>query len=168
MTNIGQRIRELPGERRGVAALEFALALPVLIILLAGGYELGRALWQHHLVAKGVRDAARYLTRVPDPSAAQYVDRATNLVIRGSFDAAAAPLLWDWQDDPSLIQIQVSKETVDNSAGTFRGPDGGTADIDIVRVTATVQYRGTGLLAFIGMAGGIQYSLAHEERHFGE
>ena len=168
MTDFVQRIKELPGERRGVAVIEFAIALPVLVILFAGGYELGRAIWQHQLVAIGVRDAARYLTRVSDPLAVQYVDRATNLVMRGSFDAAAPMLLKDWQADPSLVQIQVSKDTVDNSAGTFRGPDGGNADIDIVRVTANVQYRGTGLLAFIGMSGGIQYSLAHEERHFGE
>jgi hypothetical protein len=88
--------------------------------------------------------------------------------MRGSFDPTAPMLLRDWQLDPTLVQIQVSKDTVNNTAGTFRGPDGGTADIEIVRVVANVQYRGTGLLAFIGMSGGIPYSLAHEERHFGE
>ena len=88
--------------------------------------------------------------------------------MRGSLNATAPMLLYDWQVNPALIQVQVTTDTVNNSAGTFRGPDGGTADIEIVRVVANVQYSGTGLLAFIGMSAGIPYSLAHEERHFGE
>lgn len=148
--------------------VEFALALPLLLLLLAGGYELGRAVWHHHLVDKGVRDATRYLTRVPNPTDAASVARAKQLLMTGTLDAGATPVLRDWVVDPALVQVAVQLQTLDNSLGAFRGPDGGVANIDVVKLTATVQYNGIGLLPFIGFAGGISMVVSHEERHIGE
>ena len=50
---------------RGVAALEFAILLPLLVLLCFGITEGGRAIYQYNTIAKATRDAARYLTLVP-------------------------------------------------------------------------------------------------------
>ncbi|WP_375461855.1 TadE/TadG family type IV pilus assembly protein [uncultured Enterovirga sp.] len=55
-------------QEEGAAILEFALVLPILLALVAGSFELGRALLVRHAMANAVRGGARYLARVPDPT----------------------------------------------------------------------------------------------------
>ena len=45
--------------RRGAAAVEFALTLPVLLILIAGIVELGMFVSFHHVIGRAVREGAR-------------------------------------------------------------------------------------------------------------
>ena len=49
------------GGQRGTAIIEFTIALPVLLLLLAATAEIGRMLSQYDTLNKGVRDGARYL-----------------------------------------------------------------------------------------------------------
>jgi len=51
--------------RNGSAGVEFALILPVLMLILFGAIEFGRAWHDFHVVNQSVRDAARFLSRVP-------------------------------------------------------------------------------------------------------
>ena len=48
--------------QKGVAALELAIAVPVLLLLLLASAELGRAFYQYNTLTKSVRDGARYLS----------------------------------------------------------------------------------------------------------
>jgi hypothetical protein len=48
----------------GAAIVEFAIALPLLLLLFAMIVEGGRMMWSYQTTAAGVRDAARYLARV--------------------------------------------------------------------------------------------------------
>ena len=50
----------------GAAILEFALVLPILFALLAGCFEVGRALLIYQAMNEAVRGGARLLARVPD------------------------------------------------------------------------------------------------------
>ena len=53
----------------GTAAVEFSLFLFfILMPFLFGIFEIGRALEQHHVVTKSVRDAARFVARTRDDS----------------------------------------------------------------------------------------------------
>ncbi len=75
--------------QRGVALVEFALILPLLILLALIATEFGRALYQYNTLAKSVRDAARYLSvQAPGTRIAE----ARNLVVYGSVTATGAPL----------------------------------------------------------------------------
>jgi Flp pilus assembly protein TadG len=47
--------------QRGLAAIEMAITLPVLLTLLIATAELGRAFFQYNAVTKSVRSAVRYL-----------------------------------------------------------------------------------------------------------
>ena len=46
--------------QHGIAAVEFAIALPLLLLLLLGTAEVGRLLSQYDTLTKAVRDGARY------------------------------------------------------------------------------------------------------------
>ena len=48
--------------------LEFALILPVLIVLCIGCVEIGRVLYAYAAVESAARGGARFLAQVPDPS----------------------------------------------------------------------------------------------------
>jgi Flp pilus assembly protein TadG len=75
--------------QRGVALIELALVLPMLIVLTALTTEFGRALHQYNTITKSVRDAARYLSmRSPGTGIAQ----ARNLVVYGNTAGTGTPL----------------------------------------------------------------------------
>lgn len=48
---------------RGVAAVELALLLTPLLVMLFGVIELGRAIYSYNTLAKTVRDATRHLSQ---------------------------------------------------------------------------------------------------------
>ena len=48
----------------GASAAEFAMVLPFLLLMLVGAIELGRLLHDYQVVTKGLRDGARYLSRL--------------------------------------------------------------------------------------------------------
>jgi Flp pilus assembly protein TadG len=50
-----------PGRQKGVAAIELAFVLPLMLILVFGITELGRALYQYNGLVKATRGAVRYL-----------------------------------------------------------------------------------------------------------
>jgi len=59
-------VHRLPGpSQRGAAAIEFAFVLPLLLVIFSGMVEFGRAMWHYDALAKGARDAARYLSTLP-------------------------------------------------------------------------------------------------------
>lgn len=60
--------RRFAEEDSGAAILEFAVALPILVALFFGCFELGRALLIRQAMEGAVRGGARYLARVPDPT----------------------------------------------------------------------------------------------------
>ena len=58
-------IRGFIRARSGNAGTEFAMVAPFLLLLLIGSIEIGRGLRDYHVVKESVRNAARYLSRVP-------------------------------------------------------------------------------------------------------
>ena len=77
--------------QQGVALVEFALVLPLLLILSLTAAELGRAVYRYNTTAKSVRDAVRYLS-VQTPGT--HVTEARNLLVYGN-TAGTGPLLDD-------------------------------------------------------------------------
>jgi hypothetical protein len=75
--------------QNGVALVEFALILPMLLLLTLITVEFGRAIWQYNTLTKSVRDTARYLslqtpgTKIPE---------ARNLMVYGNTAGTGNPL----------------------------------------------------------------------------
>lgn len=67
----------------GVALVEFALVLPLLLVLSLMTAELGRAVYCYNGIAKAVRNSARYLS-VQSPGT--HIDEARNLILYGYVD----------------------------------------------------------------------------------
>jgi hypothetical protein len=75
--------------QHGVALVEFAFVLPLLLVLSLTSAELGRAVYRYNTTAKAVRDAVRYLS-VQTPGT-HFAD-ARNLILYGNV-AGTGPLL---------------------------------------------------------------------------
>lgn len=81
--------------------VEFAIAVPVLLIVAMAAAELGRAFYQYNTLVKAVRDGARYLAGnvtngaglVDAALIAAREPTAKNLVVYGNPGGAADPLL---------------------------------------------------------------------------
>lgn len=65
--SLARRLRALRDGDSGAAILEFALLLPILVVLVYGCFEVGRALLVRQALEGAVRAGARILARVPDP-----------------------------------------------------------------------------------------------------
>ena len=75
--------------QQGVAIVEFALILPMLLVMSFMTTEFGRALYQYNSVMKSVRDAARYLS-IQTPGTHQA--EAGNLVVYGNIAGTGNPV----------------------------------------------------------------------------
>jgi len=74
--------------QRGVAIIEFALILPLLLLLSFITFEFGRALYQYNVLVKSARDAVRYLSmQTPGQGAAV----STNLMVYGNLAGTGTP-----------------------------------------------------------------------------
>lgn len=77
-------------KQEGVAAVEFALVLPFLLLLSIITFEFGRAVWQYNTLTKSVRDAARYLSlQTPGTK----ITQARNLMVYGNLGGTGSPLV---------------------------------------------------------------------------
>jgi len=68
------QLRRAKNSRRGAAMIEFALCLPILLLLVFSIIELGRALMVHQILTNGAREGAR-LAVIPGSTDAQVFDK---------------------------------------------------------------------------------------------
>lgn len=145
--------------RRGSAALEFAICMPFMITLVVGVTEFGRALWCHHTVVQMTRDATRYLSRVPDPTNSTYQTAARNLALTGTFDGSGSP----------RIPASFGTVTISFPAPTVVPPPAGGWSITqpaTAKSVTTIASLGftSSLIAWFGAATTIPIAAAHSER----
>jgi Flp pilus assembly protein TadG len=69
--------------QKGVALVELAITISLLLAICFGVTEFGRAIYTYNTLAKSTRDAARYLSTQAAGSAAAHAT-ATNLVVYGT------------------------------------------------------------------------------------
>ncbi len=161
--------------RQGVAAVEFVLCLPLIALMLFGTIDIGRLLFDYQAVSKSVRDATRYLTRIPagtlgltcgGVTGAAPIAEARNLALRGTIDTTDPYLLGFWTDPTT---VTVSSSCVANGAtpkiyqGFFSVKD----QIPSITVSATVSY--PFLSGWVpGMGSTLTFTISHEEVHYGQ
>lgn len=148
---------------RGVAAIEAAIAFPFLVALGAGLFEFGTVFYNVELMQTGVRDAARYLARTEEPTAAEAAAR--NLAVTGAVTAGQPLRVSWWQPQQVRITYRDTPNPIDPATGLrrYRGAD----PLKVIRVSTDVPYAGQGLLALIRL-GPLQVGAAHEERYVGQ
>ncbi len=149
----------LTRDRRGNAVVEFALVLPLLLLLLAGMSEIGRAYYQANAVEKGLRAGALFAGRNGFPLTAQVRTMVTNLVKTGTLDGSGPYLVSGWADVTAGLNIDDSLTFAVDA----------TTTIPVVRVTATVPFDPLmpGMLALVGL-GDVTIQLSHEQAYVGD
>lgn len=114
-------------EQKGVAAVEFALVLVFLLLLVAGIVEFGRAFWYYDALTKATRDGARFLSIADRETFDTFIDDAQTLVANA---ANAANL------NPALTSSQVSVTCLNDSFNVITCGSNAAAP-DSVRVAIT-------------------------------
>lgn len=141
-----RHLRQLRQDETGAQLVEFALVLPILLLLFAVTIEGGRMMWAYQSVVAGVRDATRYLARITPmdicdggaPDVSGQADRLS-VIVRESSDGM----------DLFPVSIQITSVTPDLTcvSGDYRS---GVAPI--VQVTAALQitFPFSGIFSFVG------------------
>lgn len=118
--------------QRGLAAMEFAIALPLIMLVTLAVTELGRGLYQYNTLTKAVQDGARYLSNVAvGPlgivDIAPHISDTQNIVVYGDIDGGTSVL-------PGLAPGDITVSAVDVAL-----PGGGISP-NHVRVSATYTF----------------------------
>jgi Flp pilus assembly protein TadG len=131
-------------DERGTALVEFAMVLPVMLILFAAIVEGSRMMMSFQSAIVGVRDAARFLARtVPSDicttggSVSSYASQLLTIVLRGTSTRSAFP------PGVTVTSVTPSYTCV---TGTYRISP---APVATVTASVTITYPFSGLLALV-------------------
>lgn len=145
---------------RGAAAVEFALVLIPLVLLVFGVAEFGRALYQYNTLAKAVRDSARMLSQY-NPADADYpLADAKCLAVYGKTGCSGS----DVPLAPGLTTAMVVICNPVSSAGcpgnTYASVPTGSGTINLVEVKIS-GYSFTSVVPFVTGASSIVFDDIH-------
>ena len=145
-------------DRRGAAAIEFGLLVPLFLVFLLGVVEFGRVLAQSNAVEKGVRAGVALAVRSDNPMTAAQTTSVSNLVKYGNTAGTGSFLVDGWTEAGAVVAIDVVR--------TYTG--GGVTGLDVIRVIATVPYTPLmpGLFAFAGLSS-FDIQVDHEQAYIG-
>ena len=136
-----RRHHHTPSRTRGVAAVELALLLTPLVLMVFGTTELGRAIYSYNTLDKTVRDAARHLSQ-HGPGDVTIADEARCLAVYGSTDCSGTPVA------PGLTTAMVSICDATLCPGTHANQLTGLGSVNLV--TASIQnYPYTSVVTFV-------------------
>lgn len=120
--------RRLARDSRGIAPVEFALALPLLVLVAMGMVEMGRVVNQATAVQKGLRAGALYAARNEFPLSAAVLTEVENIVKTGDPTGTSSYLASGWSKAGASVQVQELSFDVAGSP------------LPVVRISATVPY----------------------------
>lgn len=144
---VRRALAAIAGDQEGAAILEFLLVLPILLALLGGAFELGRALLVREAMIEAVRGGARYLARVPDP-------RCDNVCTPGAARARAltrAMIVENTGLAPAAVDVAARWN-----------PDTTTVTM-LARLSLS-----NDMLRFVGLGPLLTLEVAHQEQRVGE
>ena len=153
-------LNRLRRDRRGAAAIEFGLLVPLFMLFLLGVVEFGRVLAQSNAVTKGVRAGVALAVRSDDPITAAQTTNVINLVKYGNPAGTGAFLVDGWSDTVN--------SDVDVSVARTCCPSGVVTGLPVIRIVATVPYTplAPGLFAFAGLSS-FDIVVDHEQAYIG-
>ncbi len=100
--------------QRGVAVVEFALVVMLLLVVLSGTIEFGRSFWYYNSLTRATRDAARMMSLADAETLTAVVPLAQDTVVQ---EATAAGV-------PGLVRGNVAVSCLNASFATIACQDG--------------------------------------------
>lgn len=138
-------LRAFLRDEDGAQLVEFAIVLPLMLLMLAVIVESGRMMWSYQAVVSGVRDASRYLARVTardictaGGGVSGYTAVLTTIVNKASDGTAVLP---------TGVRVTAVTPTLTCPAGTFRS---NAAPIVTVRADVELSFPFAHLFEFAG------------------
>jgi hypothetical protein len=174
------KLRRMVADRRGSSSVEFLLGVLMVVALMVGFLEMGRAIHYYQALSDGARAGGRYLTRVENPCDVAAVEEALGLVITRSADWSRPPIFGDWpvQDNVpgSFTDGAYGYKFIFDDAEHFRaevqGCSGGAVKEDnwdgkVILIVGYEYQDYLGLLNFLSLQDGFWITGRHEEQHIG-
>lgn len=121
-----------PCRQKGVAAIELAFVLPLMLILAFGITELGRALYQYNGLVKATRGAVRYLAQqdLANADLRAVHQNTRNIAVYGNEGGSGSPLVPGLSTSMVLVCDYVTCEATHKGALTGQG----TVDLVTVQI----------------------------------
>ncbi len=132
--------RSLRFLNRGVAAVEFALLIGPMVLMIFGATEFGRAIYTYNTLDKTVRDAVRHLSQ-NGPGDTVVQAEARCLAVYGNTNCSGSPLA------PGLTTAAVSICDAISCPGSHAAQATGSGAINLVSVSIN-SYSFTSLATF--------------------
>ncbi len=142
----------------GAALIEATLVVPVLMVLAFGVYEFSWIFYRKQLISTGLRDAARYVSRMALPG-----------------DTTCNPAIW-----PAAKNLATTARIADGGTVRVRGwtadmvtitcepvPGAPTPGVNIVNVSTNFAGPSLGFFGFLGLSAP-PIVVFHRERTFGQ
>ena len=102
-----RRLADIGACRRGVAAMEFALVLPLMVLVLVGIAELGNALLLDRKITRAAHIGADLVNQEDTVTAADITD------IREAMEAILLPFPFDARDNKSGLSVPAGTDRLD-------------------------------------------------------
>lgn len=151
MSEMRLLLSRLKRDERGSPMVELVFALPIFLILVVGGVELGKIIYTYHVLSDGTRAAARYLARIPNPCDAS---TAASFVSTRTRDWSGTPQMTGWPANNGQVGIASGFVVTVTGAGC-----GTSLATDPLTVTAQAEYQSaTGLMDLVQLQEGIWLS----------
>ncbi len=148
-------------DRRGNAMVEFALVLPVILLILGGLVDIGRLFYQADALEKALRDGATFAARSQLPLSQEAIEKTANLIKTGTLSGNGALLLPGWQNGSGELDIEtVSVPVMD--------PLGQQEMVPVIRLRASVPAQPLlpGIWALFGQEN-FTIEASHEQAYLG-
>jgi Flp pilus assembly protein TadG len=128
-------------DRRGNAAIEMALILPVLLTILAGITEVGYVFYQASALERGLRAGATFASRAELPLSDASKAATENLVKTASMDGTLSVSASNWNEDGAGLTISVTDKNV------------GSVTVSVIKLEARVPFSplSGSLLSMLGL-----------------
>ena len=140
-------MRHLLRDTSGAAAVEMAMVVPLLLLLMFGSLEMGNFIYSQHRLTESVRDGARFaarqdLTKYPCAGSIDATVAArTQQVVRTGVPSGGADLLPRWGEAGAGVAVSYSCVTATSDGttldGIYRSNPGGAP---VVNISARVPY----------------------------
>jgi TadE-like protein len=165
-------VKALRDDSDGSALVEATIITPLLVSLFLGVFEFSWYFYNQQLVVAGLRDAARYMTRIEltpgnsDPCAQKnqngvlYTAAAANIATTAQPDDGGVPRVSGWKAADVTISC-LSSAAIDNG----RYADG-LASMTIIDVATSFADPSFGLFLDLGLKAPL-LSFSHQERFLG-
>jgi hypothetical protein len=146
--------RSLLRADEGTSFVEAAVVLPILLVIVMGAFDFGRAFSTLSDAQRDLRTATRFLATLPASAVCGWgLVQARNLAVYGNTAGSRTQHLAGWETNDIILQSPTSCD--------------GVTSLGVIRLNATVSYDAM-IWKNVGLPGSINFNISHEERWQGE